>query len=111
MYTIYVMFSFYFKKGLNQEKKNIISGVALKDLIFLEDCEPTILDNKINWTKMKAMGETILDVLRYQSVPYNLHYVHQIAQFFIDFSNLPTDQQFIERVLILELSERANSIV
>jgi len=45
-------------------------GVHLQDLVFIEDGNPNLIRNLINWTKRKMVGNIVNTILIYQSDVY-----------------------------------------
>jgi len=74
-------------------------GVYLTDLTFIEEGNPDMIGNLINFTKRKLIYNVIFTIQQYQSAPYNLQPIIQIQQFFNKFQKLPKEQDLFVQSL------------
>ncbi len=57
-------------------------GVYLMDLTFIEDGNPDIKGNLINWEKRKLVNTIISQIQKFQMVGYNLQRDEKVQAFF-----------------------------
>lgn len=83
-------------------------GLMLHDLSIMDECFPDKLDNTtINFKKRKLMSEYIREYLKFQVIPHNFQYVHQIATL-LDVQTLYSDKDIRERAKIAESNLERN---
>jgi len=57
-------------------------GFYLKDLVFIEEGNPSKIGNRISVVKQRLLHDIILAIQRYQKFPYNFIAVPSIQQYF-----------------------------
>jgi hypothetical protein len=83
-------------------------GLHLRDLEFVEESNPDFevvedtKEKKINFHKRRCAWQIIVDLLRFQPVPFNFHYVHQISTFLrnFDLKDYSEEEMFLKSLTI-----------
>lgn len=85
------------------------TGVYLTDLVFIEDGIPSVVKNTelINFAKRTKTAEVILDIQKYQNVPYTLNPVPELQTWILDHMRNAGDvHEMYNRSLEVEPRER-----
>lgn len=88
---------------------NIIKGVYLTDLTFIEDGIPSVIKktNLINFAKRSKTAEVIRDIQQYQNVPYPLQPVPELQDYILTNMQTAGDvHEMYDRSLAVEPRER-----
>lgn len=82
-------------------------GVPLKDLTFIEDGNPNVVDNLVNWAKRKLVFDVVGNFLGHQIVPYRISPI-SIGEMSFDeiLRSLPTLEEAEQFRLSLESEPR-----
>jgi len=59
-------------------------GVYLTDLTFIEEGNPTMHDDLVNWNKCRLQAKVIVEIQTYQQTPYALQVVPWIRDYFLN---------------------------
>ena len=87
---------------------NIIKGVYLTDLTFIEDGIPSVIKktNLINFAKRSKIAEVIRDMQQYQNLPYSLQPVPELQDYIITNMQIAGDvHAMYDRSLAVEPEE------
>jgi hypothetical protein len=76
-------------------------GVFLTDLTFIEDGNPDILNNKLNFIKRRKLAMLIRDLQTYQQTPYELHEVAEL-QIPLQAIKPPSEEELYKESLVRE---------
>jgi len=82
-------------------------GIYLTDLTFIEEGNPTMKDNNVNWQKCARQAEIIVKIQTYQSQPYCLKRVPEIIEFLRNLNPDMDENAIWERSLAVEPREKA----
>lgn len=69
-------------------------GVTLTDLTFIEDGNPNILNDKINFIKRRKLAMLIRDIQTYQQTPYSLQSVPELQERLKAISNIDDEKLY-----------------
>lgn len=69
-------------------------GIYLKDLVFLDDGQPTYLDNKINYLKCMQTYNIMFQILRFQTREYKIAQNPVIVREITNFKNVDDDSLY-----------------
>eukprot|EP01098_Paradermamoeba_levis_P016727 TRINITY_DN9231_c0_g1_i1.p1 TRINITY_DN9231_c0_g1~~TRINITY_DN9231_c0_g1_i1.p1 ORF type:complete len:652 (-),score=199.83 TRINITY_DN9231_c0_g1_i1:128-2083(-) len=69
-------------------------GVYLTDLTFIEEGNPDITQNLINFAKRRLIYHVIAQIQQYQQKGYNLYPIHQISRFFHKFKRVDEEELY-----------------
>lgn len=61
----------------------------------MEDCNPSLMDGLVNFTKCEMIGGVIQQVMEYQQLPYT--YIKPIEELGILLANLPVATKELEQ--------------
>lgn len=88
---------------------NMLTGVYLTDLTFIEDGIPGVIKktNLINFAKRSKTAEVIRDIQQYQNVPYPLQPVPELQEYILTNMQTAGDvHEMYDRSLAVEPRER-----
>jgi son of sevenless-like protein len=77
----------------------------LSDLTFLEDGNPDMLGNLINFEKRRLICNTIIEIITYQQTAYNLRSVPKIENLLLKVP-VKTDSELYQMSLLREPREK-----
>eukprot|EP01156_Anaeramoeba_ignava_P022120 Anaeramoba_ignava/c20235_g1_i1.p1 GENE.c20235_g1_i1~~c20235_g1_i1.p1 ORF type:complete len:856 (-),score=272.99 c20235_g1_i1:35-2602(-) len=80
-------------------------GMYLSDIVYVSDGSPDKVDGLINFAKRKMLYNIIMEIQKFQQIPYNLTFIFQISVLF-EKIELHTDKQLYS--LSLEREPRAS---
>ncbi|EFC43246.1 hypothetical protein NAEGRDRAFT_50007 [Naegleria gruberi] len=69
-------------------------GVFLTDLTFIEDGNPNVLNDKINFIKRRKLAMLIRDIQTYQQTPYSLQNVPELQERLKNIHNMDEDKLY-----------------
>ena len=84
-------------------------GIYLTDLTFIEEGNPTMLGDLINWHKCRLQASIIMEVQTYQQAPYCLVAVPWVQDYLLRLPPAPDDEQLYQMSLLAEPKARAPS--
>jgi len=82
-------------------------GLYLTDLTFLEEGNPTLKDNAVNWQKCARQAEIIVKIQTYQSQPYCLKPIPVILEFLKTLNPDMDENSIWAQSLVVEPREKA----
>lgn len=77
----------------------------LTDLTFIDDGNPDMVDNKINWNKRELTYRVLSEIELYQQVPYNFPPVEPIRTFLTELPGI-NEKARCRRILFIRLHTR-----
>ncbi|KAH3760071.1 cell division control protein [Pelomyxa schiedti] len=77
-------------------------GVYLTDLTFIEEGNPTWIEDKVNFTKCRLQATVILEVQQYQQAPYCLEPVLLLAEWLNTRGSASTEELCYKKSCLLE---------
>jgi len=77
-------------------------GVYLSDLTFIEDGNPNMVGNLINFEKRRLLCSVILELQTYQQKPYNLQVVAPLYELLAHLPNPPDEAKLYATSLVRE---------
>jgi len=80
----------------------LCSGVFLTDLTFIDDGNPDILNNKLNFIKRRKLAMLIRDIQTYQQTPYELQDVQELQDMFAALNPDTSDDDLYNASLLHE---------
>lgn len=68
----------------------------MTDLTYIEDGNPDLFEDRINFSKRDMIGKVIKEIMDYQQCPYTLKPIHLLLE---KFNNFPESSETIEKKL------------
>lgn len=95
--------------SLFANRSQLLPGVYLTDLTFIEDGIPSIIKktNLINFSKRAKTAEVIRDIQQYQNAPYSLQPVPELQDYILSNMQAAGDvHEMYDKSLVVEPRER-----
>lgn len=85
-------------------------GMILSDLIFIDEGNKNMIENKVNFLKMRKMAKTLNELIQYQTKPFVFHEVKLIKDILLNTIIEETDSTLYEKSLKLEPKQEEEDI-
>jgi hypothetical protein len=81
-------------------------GLILSDLIFVDEGNKSIVEEKTNFLKCRKIAKSLSELLKYQVLPFNFHPIKELQEIIFNCTNHSfTDPQLYQKSLELEPRE------